>query len=260
MLSIRYNLDSFIFDKKINHSKEEYNQLARTITSYIRETLQDTKHLLNKTITQSAAFVVLEENMSEFVRNSIDAFKHSDKNDWSIIIKIPISSDKNQQTTLIYLDTAGGFPKEFFKDKEYIDYYYDMLPNNKISIESKKILNEDQGGSGIALSQTSRFLHNHAGSLKLDNTPNGARLQITSPISAEGSPKPSFNRFREIDTQNLLAEIDRKAEKRMAEVASEEKVELLKVPQNNGVNERAKKLGITPLKLPCVNCTRPRGP
>lgn len=221
MITITCSLDSFNLDDSIQDSQERKLDYARSITSFLKEHLIGAKLLINENITQSAAYVALEENLAEYVKNSIDAFQqHKITKDRHITIKVPIKHELNNMTTIIYTDNAGGFSEKFLNGKKSIDYYHDKLNGHCLTIFSEKKSSDAGylGGCGIALSQTSRFLRRHSGSLTIENTPTGSKMRLTSPINPLNSPKPSFHRFiAHIDYQAIFAENDKLANQSSSE-------------------------------------------
>lgn len=256
MMRIICDLNDFSYDENIKKPKDELAKYSSFIRSNIKEKLNGIKVLLDNNIIYSAAFVALEDNLLEYVKNSLDAFRHSPTNDRRIIIKVPITPDKQQMTKIIYSDTAGGFPEDFFKEKKCIDYYSDVLLSNKMIVKSEKNTEKDLGGAGLGLSQTSRFLHEHAGTLKLDNTNLGARMHLTSPMHSSGNKKPSFKLFRRQDYQNLLVEEDLRRETATTFIEYEDNNNSQEISVLNPINPRAKKLGLSLLIIP-ENKTKP---
>src|ERR1700722_14401724 len=73
MISITCQFHDFQLDHSIKKIRPRLQDFARQITSSIRESLLRIKFSLHKEIVESAAFVVLEQNLAEFVHNTIDA-------------------------------------------------------------------------------------------------------------------------------------------------------------------------------------------
>ncbi len=220
MFLITCQFNQFQMDYSIKNLKERYLDFARSITASLRHSLQSIKTRLHKEIGEdiakkigeSAAFVVLEQNMSEYVHNTIDAaISHSlNLQNQEIRIQIPKTIHQKNTVKIRYTDTAGGFSLKFMEGKSLIDYFYDKLWEKRISVETDKKFESGftfLGGFGFALSQTCRFLKKNNGALKLKNKESGAELIFISPARPENR-KPSFNNFRNMDNSDEVADIN----------------------------------------------------
>jgi hypothetical protein len=230
MIAITCRLAKFTMDDTLSSPAEKLQSYARQITQALRETLQKVKPQLNRDIFESAAFVVLEQNMAEFVHNSIDACSLHNLPFAKQILTIYIPQNtKDDKVVIRYQDSMGGFPEAFMENKIALDYYEDKLQGKKIYVESEKSSYKKTtliGGHGLALSQTCRFLKLHRGNLILKNKKDGAVLIFKSPIRPQHK-KPSFNNFKSLDYQNVLAKDELATLKKSA---SRHDLSLLNIP------------------------------
>lgn len=231
MISIDCQFNQFRLDEHIIKPKKRMQDFARQVTSAIRESLKKIQAEHKKEIVESAAFVVLQQNMAEFVHNTIDACVLNQLPLEKQFIHIRLPQKLHREIKILYRDSAGGFPTNFMEDKKSLDYFKDKLLGKKIYVPSQK---EELGyhligGNGLALSQTCRFLKHYHGKLILKNTEKGAELQFISPPRPENK-KPSFNNFKGRDFQNVFAHDE---VSQLVRSNSHQELTLLNIPERN---------------------------
>ncbi|HEX2548823.1 MAG TPA: hypothetical protein VHM20_03275 [Gammaproteobacteria bacterium] len=232
MISIICHFHQFKIDYNIKKLRSRSQDFARQIISSLRESLLRIKYQHQKEIVESAAFVVLEQNLAEFVHNTVDACSANVLllKEQSIEIKIPEKT--HRQIKIFYQDTTGGFPKDFMESKNALDFYEDKLLGKKIYVSSQKTLTKNNffiGGNGLALSQTCRFLKLYHGQLLLKNKDKGAQLIFVSPPRPQNK-KPSFHNFKSLDFQNVFAQDEFST---LIRSTSRPDLTLLNIPEKN---------------------------
>lgn len=146
------------------------NQATRTIL----DELSSKTEKLHPAIKNSAAFVALEKNLFEYVKNAVDAKAQC--------ITINIAEQLKEGHVTIHVDDDGKpFKSSMLGEQDKRNYQEVLKGAARLASSKQKEKKEGEvhllGGCGLGLKFTSDFLQQHSGSLLIGQRP---KLQLLS--------------------------------------------------------------------------------